>query len=128
MATLGYSPAKARDIVDDVVVEYPFVQRHVGDPGPNGTANVSASNARQDSTGKWAASATVGATTTKATNASLTWANESAAEDHTHVTLWSTLSGGSFGMSGTITANPVGIGDDFVAAAGAIVLTQPNAS
>jgi hypothetical protein len=126
--TLGYSPAKARDILDDVVTEYPFVQRHTGDPGPAGTANVSVSSARQDSTGKWAAAQTSGANSTKATNASLTWAAESAAEDHSHVTLWSLVSGGSFGMSGLITANAVGIGDDFVAAAGAIVLTQPNAS
>lgn len=126
--TLGYSPAKARDILDDVVTEYPFVQRHTGDPGPAGTANVSVSAARQDSTGKWAAAQTSGANSTKATNASLTWATESAAEDHSHVTLWSLVSGGSFGMSGLITANAVGIGDDFVAAAGAIVLTQPNAS
>jgi hypothetical protein len=125
---LGYSPAKARDILDDVVTEYPFVQRHTGDPGPAGTANISASSARADSTGKWAASGTAGASTTKATNASLTWAAESAAEDHTHVTLWSLASGGAFGMSGIITANAVGIGDDFVAAAGAVVLTQPNAS
>ena len=126
--TLGYSPAKARDILDDVVTEYPFIQRHTGDPGPNGTANVSASSARQDSTGKWAASSTLGANSTKATNASITWANESAAEDHAYVTLWSLASGGTFGMSGVITANAVGIGDDFVAGSGAIVLTQPNAS
>jgi len=125
---LGYSPAKARDILDDVVTEYPFLQRHTGDPGPNGTANVSASSSRQDSTGKWAAASTSGATSTKATNAAITWANESAAEDHTHVTLWSLAAGGAFGMSGLITANPVGVGDDFVAAAGAIVLSQPNAS
>lgn len=125
---LGYSPAKARDILDDVVTEYPFIQRHTGDPGPNGTANVSTSATRQDSTGKWAAAATAGATTTKATNASITWAGETAAEDHTHVTLWSLASGGTFGMSGTVIANAVGVGDDFVAAAGAIVLSQPNAS
>lgn len=125
---LGYSPAKARDILDDVVTEYPFIQRHTGDPGAAGTANVSTSGTRQDSTGKWAAAATVGATSSKATNASITWAAETAAEDHTHVTLWSLASGGTFGMSGTITANAVGVGDDFVAASGAVVLTQANAS
>lgn len=125
---LGDSPANARAILDATVAAYPFVQRHTGDPGPAGTANVSASSTRKDSTGLWAASSTVGATSSKATNASITWANESAAEDHTHVTLWSLASGGAFGRSGTITANAVGIGDDFVAASGAIVLTQPNAS
>ena len=76
-----------------------FVQVHVGAPGPNGTANVAAETVRKAVT-----------------------------EDWTDFTLWDQLAGGSFLISGLVTANPVAIGDTATAAPGTLVVTLPVAS
>ncbi len=100
---------------------YQWVQLHVGAPGPNGTANVAANNTRKQAT--W----TVTANTL--TNAGdLLWSAVASAEDPTHFTVWSLVSGGTFGWSGTLTNNPVQVGDDLKYAAGQVTATVPVAS
>lgn len=126
--TLGYSPARARKHLDDLVTDCPFIQWHVGDPGAAGTSNLASNTTRVDSTGKWAAAGTAGATTTKATNASMSVTNVPASEEYTHYSLWTLASGGAFGESGTVTANALTAGDNVSVASGGVVLTQANAN
>jgi hypothetical protein len=126
--TLGYAPARARKHLDDLVTDAPFMQWHVGDPGAAGTANPAANTTRVDTTGKWAAASTAGATTTKQTNASITVTNVPASEDYSHVSFWTLASGGSFVASELVTANPLTAGDNLTIASGGITLTAANAA
>lgn len=120
----GWSSAAADDALDTLVAAYPFIQLHTGAPGAAGTANVATETTRQDSTGNWAASS--GGVV--ATNADLTWLDVAAAEQYTHFTAWTLAAAGAFGYSGTVTANAVGVGDDFVIGAGDFTVTQPIAT
>lgn len=120
----GWSAAAADAALDNLVATYPFIQLHIGAPGAAGTANVAAETTRQDSTGDWAASS--GGVV--ATNADLTWLSVAAAEQYTHFSAWTLVTAGAFGYSGTITANAVGIGDDFVIGSGDFTVTQPIAT
>jgi hypothetical protein len=86
-----------------------WLQLHVGDPGANGTANVATETTRKDVTAVFAA-ASAGAVTS---DTAVTWTSVAGTEDFTHWTLWSASSAGTFYWSGTITANPVVIGDTF---------------
>lgn len=121
--TTGWSAAHARDSLDRLITNYPHTQLHVGDPGAAGTSNVAANTTRVN--GTWSAAATAGSTT-KTNSADMLWSNVPAAEDYTHFSQWSLGAGGTFGGSGTITANPVAVGDDAKFAPGALVLTANN--
>lgn len=118
----GLSVAAANALLDQLVTAYPWVQRHTGAPGPNGTANVAADAARRQPTFGPASGAL------KTTTADTVWNNASAAEDYTHITGWSASSAGSFGWSGVVTANAVLIGDNFTIPAGELDVTFPVAS
>lgn len=126
--TLGYAPARARKHLDDVVIDAPFAQWHVGDPGAAGTANIAANTTRTDITGKFAGAATAGANTTKASNAEIRINGVPAGEDYTHVSFWSLASGGAFVGSAAVTANPLLVGDNFVVPSGGVVLSTTNAA
>lgn len=78
-----------------------YVQLHVGDPTPAGTANVSATTGRRAFTRTAAAGGTC-------TNVALMeWLTPSADEDLTHVTCWDNSSGGNCWWVGDIAAAPV---------------------
>lgn len=109
---VGLSVAAANSQLDSLVGTYTFVQLHTGDPGSAGTANVATENTRVQAT---FGSASGGEVTT---TADIEWLDVPAAEDFTHFSLWTLVTAGSFGISGTITSNAVGIGDDFVIATG----------
>lgn len=126
--TLGYAPARARKHLDDLITDAPFAQWHTGDPGAAGTANVAANTTRTDLTGKFAAASTSGATTTKASNASVSVANVPASEDYSHVSFWTLASGGVFTGSALVTANALTAGDTLTIPSGGIVLTTSNAA
>jgi len=126
--TLGYAPARARKHLDDMITDAPFMQWHVGDPGAAGTANPATNTTRVDTTGKWAAASTAGATTTKSTNAAITVTNVPASEDYTHVSFWTLASGGAYTGSALVTANALTAGDNVTIASGGIALTAANAS
>lgn len=126
--TLGYAPARARKHLDDLVVDGPFAQWHVGDPGAAGTANLAANTVRTDTTGKFAAAQTSGSATTKASNAEIRINGVPTAEDYTHVSFWSLLNGGAFVGSAAVTANPLLVGDNFVVPSGGVVLSTTNAA
>lgn len=126
--TTGWAPARARANLDDLITACPFMQWHIGDPGAAGTANPASNTARVDVTGKFAAAVTAGATTTKASNAAISVTGVPASEDYTHVSFWSASSGGTFGGSAVVTANPLTSGDNVTVPPGGISLTCPNAA
>jgi len=118
----GWSVAAANAALDALVTAYPHTKFHVGDPGAAGTSNAASNTTRYALT--WGAAA-LGA---KANSVAGGVTNAPAAEDYTHFSQWSSAgpAGGNFGASGTITANPVAIGDDAQFAIGALVLTAGN--
>lgn len=101
----------------------PYVQLHTGSPGAAGTSNVAGNSTREQATGTWIISG--GSSTNPA---AVPWTNVSTAETYSHVSLWSASSGGTFLGSGSITANPVNVGDNFSIPIGDATISMPVAS
>lgn len=118
----GWSVAAANAALDALIAAYPYTKFHVGDPGAAGTNNPASNTTRYTLT--WGAAA--GGSKANSVAGGVT--NAPAAEDYTHFSQWSSAgpAGGNFGASGTITANPVAIGDDATFDVGALVLTANN--
>lgn len=100
-----------------------WVKLHIGDPGGAGTANPSVNTTR-----KQTAFANAAAGGSIANTTAMSWTASPAPEDHTHFSVWTASSGGTFIMSGTVTANPVGAGDTYAVAAGALQVPMSLAS
>jgi hypothetical protein len=100
-----------------------FVQLHTGAPGAAGTTTIAGNNTRQAS-GTFTAPS--GGSSTN--NAAITWTNVNTAETYSHVSIWSLVSGGTFLASGSITANPVAIGDTFTIPINDITVSMPVAA
>lgn len=133
--SLGVSAATGSAMLDAAIravaftgVANPWVELHVGDPGVNGTANLAGNATRHQAT--FGASARVGSTIVAANTGAVVWSTSEVDtnEDYTHFSLWSASSGGSFIVSGTITANPVTIGNTFTIAIGGLTVTLLAAS
>lgn len=86
-----------------------YVQLHTADPGAAGTTSIATETDRVQATFGTGASGGVVSNT-----AAVTWTGVAGAEDFTHISLWDASTSGNFLMSGTMTANAVQIGDDFV--------------
>lgn len=119
---LGLGSNGANVALDALLAAHRWVKLHVGDPGAAGTANAATETTRQQAT--WGAAAGGSAANTGA----LTWTAIAGSQDATHFTLWTASTAGSFGVSGTITANPYTAGDDYVVAIGAATVAFPLAS
>lgn len=111
MAT-SWGPTAGNAALDALLATYSWVKLHIGDPGANGTANPAAETTRQQAT--WAAAASGASSNTNL----LTWSNVAGTEDYTHFTAWTLNAAGTFGFSGTVTANAVVAGDSFSIAIG----------
>lgn len=118
----GLSVAAANTLLDSLTLAYPWVKLHVGAPGSNGTSNAAVETTRKQPTFASAVNAL------KTTSAETVWSNVAAAEDYTHFSTWSAQSNGSFGFSGTISANAMLIGDVFTIPIGELDITFPVAS
>ena len=109
----GLSVAAANALLDTHHdTTYGFVQLHTAAPGAAGTSNIAGNATRKDARSAWAA-ASAGS---KVTDVNLDWtdAEVDTGEDYTHVSFWTAVSGGTFGGSGTLTANAVlAAGDTF---------------
>lgn len=119
---VGFSVAAANSALDAQGTAYPWVKLHTGDPGASGTSNAATETTRKQAT--WGSAAAAAKTTT----ADLVWTSVAGSEDFTHVSYWTASSGGSFGGSGTVTANAVSLGDTFTIPAGELDLSIPTAS
>ena len=112
---LGLAPATANAILDGLCRSVAWtdpaavwIKLHVGDPGSAGTSNPASNTTRKQATfGTGAAGGAISNT------AAVDWTSVPAAEDYTHFSAWDAETVGAFTFSGTITANAVGVGDNF---------------
>ena len=95
----------------------------VGDPGAAATSNAAGNTTRMQATfGSSAASGLISNTV------AILWTNVSTSEDYTHFSAWTASTAGTFGFSGTVTANAVTAGDDFEVAVGGLDVSLTVAS
>ncbi|MFD5697448.1 phage tail fiber protein [Streptomyces lasiicapitis] len=120
--SVGFSTAAANTHLDNQGSAYSWIKLHVGDPGAAGTANAAAETTRKQATWGSASGAA------KTTSADLVWTNVAGTEDYTHFSMWTASTAGSFGGSGTVTANAVVSADTFTIPAGELDLTLPVAA
>lgn len=99
-----------------------WFQLHTAAPGAAGTTAVATNSTRKQISSGAAASGAI------TSDAVVEWLSVAAAEDYTHCTVWDAETDGNFVLSGTITANAVGIGDDFRLPIGDIDFSIPVAS
>jgi hypothetical protein len=118
----GWSSTSGNAALTTLTGTYSWVQLHTGDPGANGTANVATETDRVQATWGSAASGTI------SNSAQLQWTNVAGTEDFTHFTVWTASSAGTFGFSGTVTANAVTAGDTFTIPTGDLDVSLTPAS
>lgn len=121
MAT-GWSVTAANAALTSLTGTYSWVQLHVGDPGSNGTANVAVETDRVQVAWGSPSGGVI------SNSAQLQWTNVAGTEDYTHFTVWSASSAGTFGFSGTVTANAVTTGDTFTIPTGDLDVSLTLAS
>lgn len=119
---VGWSSTAGNAALTTLVATYTWVQLHVGDPGAAGTSNVAVETDRVQVT--WGA-VSGGAVSN---SAQLQWLTVAGTEDYTHFTVWTASSAGTFGFSGTVTANAVTVGDTFTIPVGDLDVTVTLAS
>jgi len=116
MAT-GVLAAEANEDLTALATEYPWIKMHTGDPGAAGTANAATNTTRKQATFAAAAGGSI------ATSAELRWDAVAATEDYTHWSGWDAATAGAVGWSGTITADAVTSGNNFVVNSGGLTFT-----
>jgi hypothetical protein len=118
----GFGSAGANTALDALVAAYPWVQLHTAAPGAAGTTSVATETTRKQVT--WAA-ASGGAVSN---SGAISWTNIAGSQDATHFTAWTASSAGTFGFSGTITANAYTAGDTYTVGIGDLDVTVTLAS
>jgi hypothetical protein len=121
MAT-SWSSTAGNAALDALLGTYSWVKLHIGAPGAAGTSNPAVETTRKQAT--WSAAASGASANTNL----LSWTAVAASEDYTHFTVWTASTAGTFGFSGTVTANAVTAGDTFQIAIGDLDVTLTLAS
>jgi hypothetical protein len=103
-----------------------WAQLHTASPGPAGTLAIAAESTRV--TCGTAPAFAVPANGQTLNSNMILWSNVVANETYAFVTLWSALTGGVFIASGTITSQPIIIGNNFQIPAGGLAIALPVAS
>lgn len=119
----GLSAAAANLILDNEVKDYTWVKLHIAAPGAAATTSPAVETDRIQ--GTFATAATGGAFSN---TAQLQWTSVAGTEDYTHFSVWTLVTAGVFGWSGTITANAVTAGDTFTIPVGDLDVSIPVAS
>jgi hypothetical protein len=114
---LGLSAAAANTFLAAHAAAFPWIKLHIGDPGAAGTANAAVETDRIQVSFATPAGGVI------ANDAEERWDAVAASEDPTHWSGWSAQTNGTFGWSGTVTANPVTAGDNLVVAIGGLTYT-----
>jgi hypothetical protein len=109
----GLSATAANALITSLIGSYTWVQLHTASPGAAGTTAV-AGNTTRKQVSSWGSVSAGGVVTA----VDLAWTSVSTTEQYTHFTVWSASSAGTFGFSGTLTANPVTAGDNFTILSG----------
>lgn len=115
--SLGLHATPADTFLDAHAAAYPWIKFHVGDPGAAGTANPATETDRVEASFAAASGGSI------ATNAELRLDGVAADEDFTHWTGWTDEVGGTVGWSGSVTADALNDGNNFVIAAGDFTYT-----
>lgn len=118
----GFGSAGANTALNALVAAYPWVQLHTAAPGAAGTTSVATETTRKTVTWGSASGGSV------ANTVAVTWTSIAGSQDATHFTAWTASSAGTFGFSGTITANAYVAGDTYTVAIGALTATLTLAS
>lgn len=118
----GFGTAGANVALDALVAAHPWIKLHTAAPGSAGTANAATETTRKQAT--WAA-ASGGSV---ANSVALSWTSIAGSQDATHFSAWTASSAGTFGFSGTITANGYTAGDTLSVAIGAVAASVTLAS
>jgi hypothetical protein len=118
----GLSATAANTGLDAILAAYTWIKLHTGAPGSAGTANAATETTRKQVT--WRASSGGASSNSNA----LTWTGVAGSEDYTHFTAWSASSAGTFGLSGTVTADPVTATNNFTIAIDDLDVSFPLAS
>lgn len=116
----GWAVARANANLDSELAAARYIKLHTGPPGAAGTANAATETTRKQAT--WG-SAVAGVA---ATTADLAWTAVAGSETYTHWSRWTTVTGGTFYGSGTLTADPVVAGNDFTIGTGDLTVTAQN--
>lgn len=119
----GWGPTGANSALTTLTSAYPWIQLHTANPGSAGTTAVASETTRKQVTSWGTASGG-----SIASAVALTWTNITGSEDATHFSAWSASTSGTFGFSGTITANPYTAGDTLTIASGGITASVTLAS
>lgn len=118
----GFGSAGANTALDSLGASYSWVKLHTGAPGAAGTTNAATETTRKQAT--WAA-ASGGA---MANSNTISWTAIAGSQDATHFSVWTASTAGTFGFSGTITANAYVAGDTYTVAIGALTTSLTLAS
>lgn len=119
----SWGPTAGNAALTTVTAAYPWVKLHTGAPGSAGTANAATETTRKQVTAWNTASGG-----SQTSNVALTWTSIAGSQDATHFTTWDASSAGTFGYSGTVTANPYTVGDTLTIASGALTVSVVLAS
>lgn len=102
--------------------DYEYVKMHIGDPGPNGTANPAAETTRKLINWSDPASGSMFSVD------DLEYESVAATEIWTHYSLWTAATAGTFGHSGTLNPKSVTATDDITVPSGSVSMTFPLAA
>jgi hypothetical protein len=120
----GFAPATAEAVLNCYFpsgeghhrADHAHIQLHTGAPGAAGTSNIAGNSTRKPVTSSFGnVASTSGATSSIVSTVAVSWtgAEVTTSETYTKCTLWTLLSGGSFLMSGSVTASAITAGDLF---------------
>ena len=118
---VGLAAAEANSLLDQLIIDYSFIQLHTNDPGAAGATAIAGNATRKDITAAFSPASGGIATS----DVDIDWPDGEVdtAETYTHFTLWTLGAGGVFGASGTVTASAVSAtGDSFSILAGGLTL------
>lgn len=118
----GFGAAGANTALDALVAAYPWAKLHTGAPGASATSNAATETTRKQFTFAAASAGSV------ASNAAVSWTNIAGSQDATDFSMWTASTAGTFGFSGTITANAYVAGDTYTVASGALTASLTLAS
>lgn len=121
----GLSVALANELLTGTadVHDYTWLKLHTAAPGSAATANAATETTRKQIT--WASPS--GGSMSSVTN-DLVWTSIAGSEDATHCSIWTASTAGTFGLSGSITANPYTAGDTLTIPAGSVTASFTTAS
>lgn len=108
--------------------DYTWIKQHVAAPGSAATTSPAGNTTRQQATYGSPGAGPVANSRGISNTGAISWTSVSTSEDYTHFSAWTASTAGTFGFSGTVTANPLTAGDTFTIPIGDLDVYYPTAS